>query len=127
MGSARDPAGARLDGGHFHGTRNTYGKPSYLTNCKSYSCAGPYSCATPYAGNLLWVEVMETRIENGTLGVILGFDAIWNDTKCVDLANLIPNDLGELQAAVIKSIGAERSDSTLKRSFFELAGRNDRA
>ena len=64
---------------------------------------------------------METRIENGTLGVILGFDAIWNDTKCVDLANLIPNDLGELQAAVIKSIGAnvliqrsnDRSSSSL--------------
>ena len=66
--------------------------------------------------------LIETRIDNGTLGVKLGFEPIWNDTKCVDLANLIPNDLGELQAAVIKSIAAERSDSTLKRSFFEFAG-----
>ena len=49
-------------------------------------------------------------------------EAIWNHTKCVDLANFIPNDLDELQTAILKSIDAERSDPILKRSFFEFAG-----
>jgi hypothetical protein len=40
----------------------------------------------------------------------------------VDLADFIPNDLDELQAAIIKSLKAERSNSMLKRSFFEFAG-----
>lgn len=49
-------------------------------------------------------------------------EAIWNHTKCVDLADFIPNDLDELQAAILKSIDAERCDPKLKRSFFESAG-----
>jgi hypothetical protein len=40
----------------------------------------------------------------------------------VDLTDFIPNDLDELQTAIIKSIEAERSDPMLKRSFFEFAG-----
>jgi transposase len=49
-------------------------------------------------------------------------EAIWNHTKCVDLADFIPNDLDELQTAVLQSIEAERSNPALKRSFFESAG-----
>lgn len=49
-------------------------------------------------------------------------EAIWNHTKCVDLVDFIPTNLDELQAAVLKSIEAESSDSKLKRSFFEFAG-----
>ena len=49
-------------------------------------------------------------------------EAIWNHTKCVDLANFIPSDLDELQAAITKSIEAERTNLSLKRSFFEFAG-----
>ncbi len=49
-------------------------------------------------------------------------EAIWNHTKCVDLADFIPNDLDELQSAILKSIQAERSNPQLKRSFFEFAG-----
>ena len=49
-------------------------------------------------------------------------EAIWNHTKCVDLADFLPDDLDELQAAIIKSIEGERANALLKRSFFEFAG-----
>lgn len=49
-------------------------------------------------------------------------EAIWNHTKCVDLVDFIPNDLDELQAAILNSIQAESSDPQLKQSFFEFAG-----
>jgi transposase len=49
-------------------------------------------------------------------------EAIWNHTKCVNLTNFIPNDLDELEAAVIEAIESERTDAKLKRSFFGFAG-----
>jgi hypothetical protein len=40
----------------------------------------------------------------------------------VDLADFIPNDLDEREAAVIDAIESERTDAKLKRSFFEFVG-----
>lgn len=49
-------------------------------------------------------------------------EAIWNHTKCVDLANFIPDDLQKLGTAVNKSIERDRANVALKRSFFDFAG-----
>lgn len=49
-------------------------------------------------------------------------EAVWNHTKCADLADFIPNDLESLQSAVIASLNKERANAPLKRSFFDFAG-----
>ena len=49
-------------------------------------------------------------------------EAIWNHTKCADLADFIPDNLDQLHDAVIKSIEAESANAALKRSFFKFAG-----
>ena len=49
-------------------------------------------------------------------------EAIWNHTKCVDLADFIPDDLETLQTAVKNSFQGECGNAPLKRSFFDFAG-----
>lgn len=49
-------------------------------------------------------------------------EAIWNHTKCVDLADFIPDDLATLQTTVTESFQHERANVPLKRSFFDFAG-----
>jgi transposase len=49
-------------------------------------------------------------------------EAIWNHTKCVDLADFIPDNLKNLQHAVNKSFEEECANAPLKRSFFDFAG-----
>jgi transposase len=49
-------------------------------------------------------------------------EAIWNHTKCVDLADFIPDTLESLRTAVNNSFEAERVNSPLKRSCFDSAG-----
>jgi putative transposase len=49
-------------------------------------------------------------------------EAIWNHTKCVDLADFIPDNLQRLQTAVNKSLESESTNTDLKRSFFDFAG-----
>jgi transposase len=46
----------------------------------------------------------------------------WNHAKCTDLANLIPNDLGELQDALANSLESQRRNPDLLRSYFQFAG-----
>jgi len=46
----------------------------------------------------------------------------WNHAKCTDLANLIPNDLGELHDALANSLETQRRNPDLLRSYFEFAG-----
>ena len=49
-------------------------------------------------------------------------EAVWSHTKCVYLANFIPNDLDELEDAVIDSLEQQAASRSLKRSYFESAG-----
>ena len=49
-------------------------------------------------------------------------EAVWNHTKCVDLANFVPYDLEELHAAVIDSLEKQAASPALKKSYFEFAG-----
>lgn len=49
-------------------------------------------------------------------------EAVWSYTKCIDLANFIPNDLDELQHAVINSLEKQAESPSLKRSYFASAG-----
>jgi hypothetical protein len=49
-------------------------------------------------------------------------EAVWNHTKCVDLANFVPYDLDELQDAVIDSLEKQTANPALKRSYFDFAG-----
>ena len=48
-------------------------------------------------------------------------EAVWNHTKCIDLANFVPYDLDELQEAVIDSLETQAADHELKRSYFDFA------
>ena len=48
-------------------------------------------------------------------------EAVWNHTKCVDLANFVPYDLDELHDPVIDSLEEQAANPTLKRSYFEFA------
>jgi len=48
-------------------------------------------------------------------------EAVWNHAKCVDLADFVPNDLDDLEEAVIDSLVQQSSNPSLKRSFFEFA------
>jgi hypothetical protein len=45
----------------------------------------------------------------------------WNHTKYADLANFIPDDLGDLYKAIDMSITRQSKDQTLLRSFFDYA------
>lgn len=49
-------------------------------------------------------------------------EAVWNHTKCVDLADFVPNDLNELESAIFNSLESQGANPLLKRSFFEFAG-----
>ena len=49
-------------------------------------------------------------------------EQVWNHTKYSDMANLAPENLGELGSLVNASISETRSQSHLLRSFFQLAG-----
>ena len=51
-------------------------------------------------------------------------EGVWSHTKYGDLANYIPEDLGELLAEVDASISAKRSCPRLLRSFFKHAQLN---
>jgi transposase len=49
-------------------------------------------------------------------------EAVWNHTKCVDLANFVPNNLDDLEEAVIDSLTKQAANPSLKRSYFHFAG-----
>lgn len=46
----------------------------------------------------------------------------WNHTKYTDLANFLPDDLGDLRQAVLQSFKAQQNDTWLKHSYFRSAG-----
>jgi len=48
-------------------------------------------------------------------------EQVWNNTKHGDLANYIPNGIGELEATVRASLKKKRRDQSLLRSFFKEA------
>lgn len=48
-------------------------------------------------------------------------EQVWNHSKHADLANLAPDDVGELWSLVTSSIGRTQSQSHLLRSFFRMA------
>jgi transposase len=45
----------------------------------------------------------------------------WNHTKYTDLANYVPDDIGQLRRAVLNSFEDQRHDSRLKHSYFRSA------
>lgn len=49
-------------------------------------------------------------------------EAVWSHTKCVDLANFIPNDIDDLYYAVVDSLNEQARDASLKISYFDWAG-----
>ena len=49
-------------------------------------------------------------------------EAIWRHAKYADMANFIPDDLRHLEAELIVSLGYQRRDRDLLRSFFRHAG-----
>ena len=49
-------------------------------------------------------------------------EMVWNHTKYADLANFLPDDLAHLQQTVSAFIMETRTNSHLKRSFFNYAG-----
>ena len=49
-------------------------------------------------------------------------EAVWNHTKCVDLANFVPDDLDELYEAVIDSLEQQAASPLLKKACFDFAG-----
>lgn len=48
-------------------------------------------------------------------------EAMWSYTKHGELANYIPDDVQQLQDAVLDSIAAQHFDKNLKESFFKTA------
>lgn len=46
-------------------------------------------------------------------------EQVWNRSKYTDLANYIPEDIGELEKEVCESISHMRSQQSLLRSFFK--------
>jgi transposase len=48
-------------------------------------------------------------------------EALWSQTKYSELANLIPDDLSELEDALLDSLWDQHYDQRLKRSFFHAA------
>jgi transposase len=48
-------------------------------------------------------------------------EQVWNGSKYTDLANYIPEDIGELEKEVCKSINHIRSQQSVLRSFFKKA------
>jgi len=48
-------------------------------------------------------------------------EQVWNRSKYTDLANYIPEDIGELEKEVCESISHMRSQQSLLRSFFQKA------
>ena len=51
-------------------------------------------------------------------------EQVWGQTKHRDLANYIPDDLGELRGAVARSLRHTRGEQYLLRSFFRHAQLN---
>jgi transposase len=51
-------------------------------------------------------------------------EEVWNHTKCVDLADFVPEDLDDLEEAVTDSLAQQAINHSLKRSYFEFAGLN---
>ena len=49
-------------------------------------------------------------------------EAVWSHTKCVDLANFIPDDVNELYYAVADSLTEQSCNASLKISYFQWAG-----
>ena len=49
-------------------------------------------------------------------------EEVWNHTKCVDLANFVPDDLDELHEAVIDSLEQQAASPLLKKACFDFAG-----
>jgi len=49
-------------------------------------------------------------------------EAVWSHTKCIDLADFLPNDLDELEAAINDSLTTQAANPSLKRSYFDFAG-----
>jgi hypothetical protein len=48
-------------------------------------------------------------------------EQVWSHTKCADLANYIPDDLGTLADEVINSLDQVGTDKKSLRSFFRHA------
>lgn len=48
-------------------------------------------------------------------------EAMWSYTKYGDLANFLPDDLIELEEAILDSIAAQHRDHRLKSSYFQAA------
>lgn len=48
-------------------------------------------------------------------------EAVWSQSKYSDLANFAPQDVAELEQAVINSIRKQRKKKDLLRSFFQAA------
>lgn len=46
----------------------------------------------------------------------------WNHAKCCDLANFVPSNLDQLEEAVVDSMGQQRDNPKLLRSYFGYAG-----
>jgi putative transposase len=49
-------------------------------------------------------------------------EAVWAHTKCVDLANFIPDSIDELYYAVAGSLAEQSRSASLKASYFQWAG-----
>ena len=49
-------------------------------------------------------------------------EAVWAHTKCVDLANFVPDDIDELHHAVFNSLTEQAHDPVLKAAYFKWAG-----
>lgn len=49
-------------------------------------------------------------------------EAVWSHTKCVDLANFMPDDINELYSTVVESLTEQSRDTSLKTSYFHWAG-----
>jgi putative transposase len=48
-------------------------------------------------------------------------EAMWSCTKYGDLANFIPDDLHDLEEAVVDSLISQFGDHSIKRSYFQTA------
>lgn len=48
-------------------------------------------------------------------------EAMWNHTKYTDLANFLPRDAEHLHQSIADSLNRQRSDASLKHSYFQYA------
>ena len=51
-------------------------------------------------------------------------EAMWSCTKYGDLANFIPDDLQDLEEAIVDSFISQFGNHSVKRSYFETAKLN---